>query len=101
MPNYPPFPAVLRLLRRKLPPAFPISVRRRPISEHWGWCEFYGDSFGIAIDKRANNDLAVLILLHEWAHALAWTHRHDTVKDHGPEWGLAYSRVYSLFIGEA
>ena len=34
------------------------------------------------------------VLVHEWAHCLAWHEGHETVDDHGPEWGLAVARVY-------
>ena len=36
-------------------------------------------------------------LMHEWAHAIAWT-SNARVDHHGPEWGLAMSRVYQAVI---
>lgn len=35
-------------------------------------------------------------LIHEWAHAMSWTENSDDRSrgDHGPEWGVAFSRAY-------
>lgn len=33
-------------------------------------------------------------VVHEYAHALAWTPAHRNLRDHGPLWGVAYSMVY-------
>ncbi len=101
MPQHAKFLAALRDLRKKVPTAFPVQVRRKdiPASECcFGTCTFDGNIFKITIDKSISNDMAVETLIHEWAHVIAWTHEHDTVDDHGPEWGLAYSRVFRAFF---
>ena len=36
------------------------------------------------------------VLIHEYAHALSWTPGHMCLDDHGPEWGVAYSKVWML-----
>jgi hypothetical protein len=38
---------------------------------------------------------AVDTLIHELAHAVAWDK--DDI-DHGPKWGVAYSKVYRLYL---
>jgi hypothetical protein len=37
------------------------------------------------------------ILVHEWAHILAWDAPGD---EHGGAWGRAYSRVYRIYLKE-
>lgn len=45
------------------------------------------------------------VILHEWAHALAWNDLLDNAKTdddfnklaHDASWGVAYSRVYQIY----
>jgi hypothetical protein len=37
------------------------------------------------------------LLIHEWAHALAWSHD-ECAEDHDAAWGIAHARVYRYVI---
>ena len=91
----------LRILRARVPPIWPVRVRRVPIKGRWGECQFNTDDdpfFRIKLDPTLEGLGLQSILIHEYAHCLAWTSEHPTFSDHGPEFGLAYSRVYSALI---
>ena len=58
----------------------------------------------IRIDKSLSESTAIDTLLHEWAHARAWNHLHDSLDDeefeersHDASWGVAYSEVYKIY----
>jgi hypothetical protein len=106
------FSEILRHLRETLPPAFPVVVETgRELATAQGTCSRVGQQFRIRICKSLDDEMATEVLMHEWAHALAWNHAHDrATKDrsisdlefervaHGPEWGCAYSQVYIAFV---
>jgi hypothetical protein len=64
----------------------------------------------IALDRELSCAAAVNTLLHEWAHARAWSHLTDTADResmspdefeklaHGPEFGLAYAETWRLLV---
>lgn len=95
----------VRLLRKKLPPAFPVTVRRVKMSGKDGYCTKKKNRFHIRINKELGEPSAIDALLHEWAHARAWNHLHDSLEGeeferviHDASWGVAYSEVYRVFI---
>jgi hypothetical protein len=107
------FNQVVRFLKKKLPAQYKVSVRRKFLSgdtaadvgleNH----KTKGKYFLIRIDKRLQNDAAILILLHEWAHVLTWTNdaewlkgEEDWKKDHDRRWAIAYCKVYNTFYEE-
>lgn len=106
------FSAVLRHLRETLPPAFPVVVETgRELPTAQGTCSRVGQQFRIRICRSLDDEMATEVLMHEWAHAIAWNHAHDraskdrSISDlefervaHGPEWGCAYSQVYMAFV---
>jgi len=101
MNHYGNFQDVVRYLKKHLPPAHDISVRRVRWLRKDRLGEIYlkesedTKSFNIRINGMVDNDLAVILLLHEWAHAICWQEGTKIpLDDHGPEWGVAYSRVY-------
>ena len=64
--------------------------------------------FVIRISRKLGNDISILMLLHEWAHAMVhkyWEDWEDVdstcpyvgPSEHGKEWGIAYGKVYSCF----
>lgn len=89
-------------LKETLPPLLPVRVYRRDCRKHdcLGYTYINRDDSGvatgfvIAVCSTISWDAAWQVLVHEWAHALAWLDGHETVDDHGPEWALALSRVY-------
>ena len=88
---------VARILRVKCPPLFPVRVSRVPLVHH-GQCSFIRGRkrFYFVIELNRGLTLAhqIDVLLHEWAHALSWTSESHEIDHHGPEWGIAMSRVY-------
>ena len=64
-----------------------------------GYCDFKTKPYKhyyIYIDRKQVFALQLDTLLHEVAHALTW-HGNDE-DDHGPEWGLAYAKIYRSFL---
>jgi hypothetical protein len=54
--------------------------------------------FVIVIPRNTDVSSLVELLVHEWAHAMAW---YDENKgDHGPRWAKAYSSLYQLIIDD-
>jgi hypothetical protein len=97
------FQKMVRELRKKLPPLLPVRVYRRPmVSGFLGETVLvYKDDgkpchFRIAVHTPLAWQAAWQILIHEWAHAIAWREGHESVQDHDPEWALALSRVYQV-----
>ena len=93
----------LATLRQRLPTIVPTRVRRTRLAcgSLGDCCARYSDDghlmrFDIRIAKEAPYQLQLHVLMHEYAHALAWTEDDGSgeVDDHGPEFGLAYARVY-------
>lgn len=105
------FEDVLALLRDLLPPERPVIVRRGlKLTNVDGDCLRTACRFRIRISRELPDRFAADVLLHEWAHAMAWddalsravkrcrTDLEFQRLAHGRKWGIAYSRVYSTFI---
>lgn len=92
------FQNVVKMLREELPPEFPVMVKRCKVSNDTaGDCSKNGSRFVIRVDKSLTEDAAILILFHEWAHALCW----DTnfmPGDHHVIWGIAYAMVWKAWL---
>lgn len=97
---------LLNMLRKHAHPAYPISVRRKKLPKQLeGVCWKNDKKFYIHICSSIDESRAMDVLLHEWAHAIAWNNLLDAVKtdeefhklSHGPEWGVAYSKVYAVY----
>lgn len=97
---------LLALLKDKLPAAYPVSVRRVPLTVKLdGRCWKHGKKFHIQISKNLDESRAIDVLIHEWAHARAWNHRLDNAKNdeefnklsHDAVWGVAYAEVYAEY----
>jgi hypothetical protein len=99
------FQALIRLFRKQIPPAYPVCVRRVALKHVEGLCWKHGKTFHIRIDKGLSELRAMDVLLHEWAHALAWNSRLDNCTTdeefnklaHDASWGVAYSQVYAVY----
>lgn len=94
------FRAHIAVLREFCPTLAPVRVRRRPLSDCLGYTSIIFDDderlshFNVVIDSRMSWDATWQILVHEWAHCIAWHDGHETVDDHGPEWALAFALCY-------
>jgi len=95
---------LIRLLRKQCPPAYPVSVRRVKLRDKDGDCYRKDSRFFIRINKELAENSCIDALLHEWAHARAWNHRHDVLDCsefekavHDASWGVAYAEVYRVF----
>lgn len=67
-----------------------------------GDCELLGSRrkrFKIRVNKDLSEDSAVLVLLHEIAHAITWDSDDVLPGDHNAFWGIAYSQVYKTWMG--
>lgn len=91
-----------RMLRDSVFPRHPIRVRVCELEpELAGDCDLIEDLFGnkrfvIRINDAIDETAKVLMLIHEWSHAISWYAR----PDHGKAWGRAYARCYRA-IGAA
>lgn len=100
--------SLVRTLKQKCPPAYPVSVRRVKLVDMDGCCVKFKEMFYIYIDKTISESCAIDTLIHEWAHAIAWNHLHDIlISDedfddvfHSAAWGVAYSEVYRIYSKE-
>lgn len=95
---------LVRVLKKRCPVAYPVSVRRVHLQEFDGDCSKVKGRFFIRIDKSLPEVGAIDTLLHEWAHARAWNHLYDNLSwdefeavAHDATWGVAYSEVYRIY----
>lgn len=89
------FSSVLARLRGVCPPDLPVTVRRKKVADSDdGWCSKRGDRYRIVINSAATEERQIEVLLHEWAHSLAWSFESELEPHHGPHWGIAYARCY-------
>jgi hypothetical protein len=93
---------LLTVLQVKLPLPFPVRLVIRKLEEEHGYSDFRetpkrGRSFIIGVSSGMGMSQAEDTLMHEYAHCLCWF---STQEDHGPEWGVAFSRVYRAIVEE-
>jgi len=77
-----------------------VSVRRLPseeMSEEYGYVLKERDKFEIYIDKGLTEYETENVLLHEWAHMLAWQPYHPLMGDHSANWGVWYALVWRKY----
>jgi len=76
----------------------PVSVRRVALPKDLdGDCRRSSERYLIRIDRHLPEHEAIDVLLHEWAHTMAW---YDNKDAHSREWGIAYATVYRIFLKE-
>lgn len=64
-------------------------------------CDRAGRVYTVRVSRQAAEDAAVLLLLHEAAHVLAWSMEgtdHPAVPSHDGHWGIAYARLWREFM---
>ena len=95
---------VVKFLKNKLPPSLPVTIRRMKTGDNEGYCFKQNGKFHIRISSDLEESKVIDVLLHEWAHTLSWSRKLDKATHeefekivHGPEWGMAYAKVYRLF----
>ena len=102
--EYRAYKKLVSILKKKCPAAFPVSVRRVKMVNLDGDCWLGKKKFFIRINRDISESSAIDTLLHEWAHARAWNHIHDSLNcyefekvAHDALWGVAYSEVYRVY----
>lgn len=76
----------------------PVYYRRTMMpKEKHGDATLRKDYYLIRIDRRLSEEHAIEVLIHEYAHCLAWE-KYDGGTDHCHSWGKAYSEIYRLFL---
>jgi hypothetical protein len=112
--QHPDFQQVLASLRVLVPTPLPVIVRTSRLpADRYGECMNMGGHFLVRIARDCSEPEAIETLLHEWGHALAWNYAMDRLGkfppksraeferlSHGPDWGVAFSRVYSTYASE-
>ena len=90
------FLRVVRVVKKEFP-CYQVKVERRKVKKIiYADCEKKSDgSFRIRICPTLNENHAIDIFIHEFAHVIAWDKPGD---DHGYEWGKAYSKVYRVYV---
>lgn len=82
-------------LKAICPTQHPVSVRRVHLPlMHYGDCTKDGKRYRIRVDKSAGMHEALLVLCHEWAHAMVWELQTRRDPHHDEHWGIAYARCY-------
>jgi len=90
---------MLAWLRREFPLQRPVTVRRlRLLGDECGTCVLERQRFRLEIASNQCSTLQRDSLLHEWAHAMTWFGADAVRQFHGPEWGLAYAKLYRRFL---
>ena len=101
------------LLCELLPARLPIDVRLAHVRDGiYGYCGYETTHFRFWVSSRLSQEFAIDVLIHEWAHALAWPRDEDSLTcrwmpisvrgplDHNSAWGRAYAKVYSTVRSE-
>lgn len=87
---------LIHRLSERVPPDMPVDVRMAPLLQ-WGYLgKTYrkADRYLIILDSTMGPFAQRTVLIHEWAHTLSFG------DGHGPEWGLAMSKVFRAYLGE-
>lgn len=91
-------------LREECPTVHPVKVvkRMRLPDDRNGECELRQEGkkkwFNIKIGKDLDFNHQIAILIHEWAHAMAWHAPECEATAHPDEWGLCVARCYRAVI---
>lgn len=92
-------------LRTECPPLYPVRVSRRRIpNDTQARCKFVPKPgsksyFLIQIQPDLDFQYQIELLIHEWAHAMAWFAPETGDKtDHPDEWGLCVARCHRAVI---
>ena len=94
---------LLKRLRILTPPVWSVKVRRVKLADSNGDCELVkptnGDPFfRIRLSDALEPEAMFYVLIHEWAHAISWGSETHRIEAHGPEWGIAMSRIWQQLL---
>lgn len=101
------FKQINNLLKKRLPPAYPVKIQYvKSGSGYFGYVDLKTQRNGrkyflLKISLDQCEDTAIETLMHEWAHIISWPVGNSWVdwrEDHGPDFGVAYSKVYQVVI---
>jgi hypothetical protein len=79
-----------------------VKVSRLPPEEmtsEYGYVIKHRDVFEIYIANNLTDYETTHVLLHEWAHMLAWRPYHPLQGDHGGDWGVWYAVIWRQYHG--
>ena len=116
-PDFRHFQDVVAGLREFCPTAFPVIVRTSHVPENVeGLTKRRHNRFVIHLDRNLSEQSAVSVLLHEWAHCMSWSLKHDRAADefnsgrlpwvdferasHDAGFGVAYSQAWATYSTE-
>jgi hypothetical protein len=115
-PGYDLLAATAKGLRIHAPAGYPVVVRTGGVGPMMdGFCVRRPARFVIHLSERLGPSVAVGVLVHEWAHARAWSHALDRAADdlrarrisqaefedlcHGPAFGVEYAACWRVLTG--
>lgn len=81
-------------LRLRFPTPIPTRVRVERVRGALGDCGLIRDRLVVRVDSRLDGYQSAAVLIHEWAHAMAWGRERV---DHDRAWSDRYGRVYRAF----
>lgn len=89
-------------LGTKLDPSKPVILTEAPLQYRGllGMTQRFEDHYLITLDSSLDHWQQQMVLVHEWAHVLAWEAEVDGGGAHGVDWGREYSRVFQAWAGE-
>ena len=74
-------------------------VSPEEMTEEHGYVTKHRDQFEIVIANNLTEYETTHVLLHEWAHMLAWRPYHPLQGDHGGDWGVWYANIWRQYFG--
>lgn len=77
-----------------------VTVKRLPpedMPSEYGSCDKEKNVFEITVEEGLTEYETQHVLLHEWAHMLAWQPYHPLMGDHSANWGVWYSLVWRKY----
>ncbi len=101
--------AVVKKLQLVMPTLYPVEkVEFKPCEDAWGSTRVKQTkdpsappTFIISIHSEIDDVAKLFVLVHEYAHAAQWRVIHQEnlrEKDHDPEWGVCYAKVWELTL---
>jgi len=87
--------AAIRALKVLCPLSARVSVTRVELPDgDLGDCDNRHGRYYIRVQKMEDLALSLLILTHEWAHAMIWPLYKDRDPDHTGHFGIAWAEAY-------